>query len=211
MIDRTEVSDEFRDSQAATEKQIAFVRTLKAERDLSGLDVATRDWVDEIELDCRLEELNKTQISRLIEKLLALPRKPAVQTVEHPVPAGRYAIENNDGELRFYKVWISPDTTRIIVYVEHGPDNSRLPWQAAIIILHKIAEVGIREAAIRYGIEIGACSKCGRRLTNRISRELGIGPVCGGRMFGGDGWKDEVKAKRAEISARGEDPDEDIN
>jgi hypothetical protein len=59
-------------------------------------------------------------------------------------------------------------------------------------------------------MEIRACSNCGRRLTNRISRELGIGPICGGRMFGGDEWADEVKAKRAEIVARGEDPDEEL-
>ena len=64
-------------------------------------------------------------------------------------------------------------------------------------------------AAIRFGMEIGACSNCGRRLTNTISRELGIGPVCGGRLFG-DTFKAEVKSKRAEIIARGDDPDAEV-
>jgi hypothetical protein len=30
-------------------------------------------------------------------------------------------------------------------------------------------------------------------------------------MFGGDEWSAEVKAKRAEIVARGEDPDEELD
>lgn len=33
-------------------------------------------------------------------------------------------------------------------------------------------------AAIRYGKETGACSCCGRELTNPQSIELGIGPIC---------------------------------
>jgi hypothetical protein len=59
-------------------------------------------------------------------------------------------------------------------------------------------------------MEIGSCSNCGRRLTNTISRELGIGPVCGGRMFG-EAFKVEVSEKRAEITARGDNPDEELS
>lgn len=33
-------------------------------------------------------------------------------------------------------------------------------------------------AAIRYGRETGRCACCGRELTNEISVEMGIGPVC---------------------------------
>jgi hypothetical protein len=33
-------------------------------------------------------------------------------------------------------------------------------------------------AAIAYGRETGTCSCCGRELTNKISIELGIGPIC---------------------------------
>lgn len=36
-------------------------------------------------------------------------------------------------------------------------------------------------AAIAYGRETGTCSCCGAELTNKISIELGIGPICRGR------------------------------
>lgn len=34
------------------------------------------------------------------------------------------------------------------------------------------------EAAVRFGQRTGTCSCCGRKLTNKISIDLGIGPVC---------------------------------
>src|SRR5262249_50747865 len=129
------------------------------------------------------------------------------------LPPGRYAIENAEGELRFYHRWQGKredNKDRFALYVCHGPEESRLPRPAQVAIAAKILAAGVRESAIRYGLEIGECSNCGRRLTNRISRELGIGPICGGRMFGDDGWKDEVKAARAAIVARGDDPDEEL-
>lgn len=42
-----------------------------------------------------------------------------------------------------------------------------------------------REAAIRYGQRTGRCACCGRALTNHQSIELGIGPICATRWFGG--------------------------
>jgi len=134
------------------------------------------------------------------------------QRFEMEVPSGRYAVDNDQGELRFYNVWVSRDKMRLNVYVAHGPEDSNLKYQQTVMgVLRKIKDAGIREAAIRYGMEIGSCSNCGRRLTNRISRELGIGPICGGRMFGEADWKDEVKTKRQEIMLRGEDPDEELD
>ena len=159
--------------------------------------------------------MSKTKASELITWFLTRPDKPRdVKTMNdyhlRTLPAGRYAIENNDGELRFYKKWVSKDDKRHSLYVQHGPDESSLPRPAQEAIATKIMLVGVRKCAIRYGMEIGECSHCGRRLTNRISRELGIGPICGGRMFG-DEFKVEVKQKRDEIISCGDNPDEDVN
>lgn len=166
--------------------------------------------------------MTKSKASELIDWFLKLPNKPKpVQTHNNvsqgyntpslaALPAGRYAIENNDGELRFYQVWESSNKAAKRLYVQHSDDTSKLPMRAQEAIAQKIIAVGIRECAIRYGMEIGSCSNCGRTLTNRISRELGIGPICGGRMFGGE-WREEVKQARATIIARGEDPDEELS
>lgn len=40
------------------------------------------------------------------------------------------------------------------------------------------------EAARAYGLAFGICSCCGRKLTNKLSIELGIGPICRERF----GW-----------------------
>jgi hypothetical protein len=45
--------------------------------------------------------------------------------------------------------------------------------------LHRIAADPM-EAAVRYGQKTGKCSCCGRKLTNKVSIEMGIGPICAG-------------------------------
>lgn len=155
--------------------------------------------------------MSKTKASELITWFLTKPKKPQpAKWASNPdVPAGRYAVENVEGELRFYQVWRPKDNQSVFrLYVLHGPDSSLVPFSAQRSIMDKIG-ADIRKAAIRFGMEIGSCSNCGRRLTNTISRELGIGPVCGGRLFG-DTFKAEVKSKRAEIIARGDDPDAEV-
>jgi len=169
--------------------------------------------------------MSMKKASELIDWFLKQPDKPRetittegveTNTALHGLPPGRYALPKagtklEDNELRFYQCWESRDKQAKRLYVLFGPSGSQMPYNAQMNVAKMIIKDGIRECAIRYGMEIGSCSNCGRRLTNRISRELGIGPVCGGRMFGGDEWSEEVKAKRAEIRARGEDPDEELS
>jgi hypothetical protein len=40
------------------------------------------------------------------------------------------------------------------------------------------------EAAVAFGRLTGNCSCCGRTLSNKLSVELGIGPICRGKFFG---------------------------
>lgn len=53
-------------------------------------------------------------------------------------------------------------------FTEHGD---------AATALALIAENPL-EAAVRYGRKTGKCACCGRELTNKLSIELGIGPIC---------------------------------
>lgn len=144
------------------------------------------------------------------------PRRESTETLPGPdaVPAGRYAVENGDGELRFYRVARSKrNPARVWLHVQHGPSESEVPfsWQGYRTILESIAQ-DARGAAVRYGREIGACSSCGKRLTNALSRELGIGPVCGGRFYAEDGdeWKGIKDTARKRLREMGIDPDADL-
>lgn len=40
------------------------------------------------------------------------------------------------------------------------------------------------ETSVAYGRAFGSCSVCSRTLTNALSIELGIGPICRGNFFG---------------------------
>jgi len=168
--------------------------------------------------------MSLAKASELITWFLKQPDKPQETVVSNGVetstalsalPPGRYALPKagttlEDNELRFYHCWESRDKQAKRLYVLFGPSGSKMPYPAQMSVAQMIIKEGIRECAIRYGKEIGSCSNCGRRLTNRISRELGIGPVCGGRMFGGDEWSAEIHAAIDRIRERGEDPDEEI-
>lgn len=158
--------------------------------------------------------LSKDDASKAISWLLDQPRKDGGSIDRAPaapdpevLPAGRYAIENEEGDLRFYKLWRGDrKPTYFKLYVLHGPDDSEVPFRSALSILGKIVEAGPGECAIRFGHEIGECSTCGARLTNNLSRELGIGPVCGGRFYPDETWTERKAEARADLRARGIDP-----
>ena len=154
-----------------TPKQASFARTLLAER--------VHTYGDDADLDT----LTRAQASELIEELLTMPRKPETATL---VPAGRYAIADNNGEVRFVKVERPGPNSRwsgwTFVSLQAGDDFYPVRNRDnRASILHAIA-LDPREAMLRYGREIGACGHCGRTLTDAESRAAGIGPVCAGKV-----------------------------
>ncbi|ABE67463.1 hypothetical protein PBI_QYRZULA_43 [Mycobacterium phage Qyrzula] len=139
--------------------------------------------------------LTKAGASKMIEWLTGLPK---AATAEAPkakaaasdlpsaevVPAGRYAIDTNDGAVNgvaFYKV-DRPETGKwagyVFVKLLVSDSEQRMSFAASKAVLNRIAEVGAEAASARYGHEIGRCGICDRTLTNDESRARGIGPVC---------------------------------
>jgi len=166
---------------AATDRQLSFINSLLAEREI-GDDHAAR-------LRRMIEngELSKRVASDGIEWLKRQPAKnvttTTVQTPTADVPAGRYAIEI-DGTVKFYRVdkptegrWAG----RTFVSVQASDDFHPVRGAAANPILRAIA-VDPKAATIRYGHALGVCGQCGRTLTNEESIAAGIGPICAGRL-----------------------------
>jgi hypothetical protein len=213
-------------SSPITEKQQAFILRLLDERDLSAVPDSERHprYTDTIDtLKATVPMLSKQEASEWISSLLKFPemkssasKVPATPEDNYGIPSqdklptGRYAIDSADGELTFYRVWRGtkrPDYVKL--YVLHGPDETEIPFgKGMVTILQAIAQ-DAGAAAIRYGHEIGHCSQCNLRLTNRVSRALGIGPICGGRFYA-DEWKSVVHGARESIKAQGLDPDENV-
>lgn len=112
-------------------------------------------------------------------------RRRMVERLNGRVPAGRYAITGDDGTTDFYVVDFADSgawTGCVFVTLHTGGGDQLMNPKASAKILGKIIEVGAREASLRYGRELGHCGVCGRELTNEDSRELGIGPVCAGKL-----------------------------
>jgi hypothetical protein len=148
--------------------------------------------------------------AQIASYLRGMERRQPRQRPDLPaVPDGRYAVDSAEGELRFYRV-VNRDG-KVYLHVQHGGNESDVHFSAYQAILRSIVEAGPREAALRYGQEIGCCARCGTRLTNRLSRELNIGPICGGHWYEDESeWRSVRSAAREAIIARGEDPNENV-
>lgn len=176
-----------------TDRQIGFINDLLEQRDLSA-EQRPRYLARLIELAMNrapIEDMNRVQASALIDTLLDLPKRnvtvPVRGSAEIDVPAGRYAVDAADGTLMFVKVdrptegrWAG----RVFVSRQLSDELVRMPRAHQEAVLDAIRADGPRQAAIRYGRELGKCSVCDRTLTNEESRAAGIGPICAGR----NGW-----------------------
>jgi hypothetical protein len=108
---------------------------------------------------------------------------------ERGVLSGSYGVDtSNDSrysnDTSFFKVWANREYGRgwgVQLYVSDDTRRVRLSYEAQVDAIKRIA--ADPDAASRlFGLEFKRCGVCGRGLTNDISRELGIGPVCRERV-----------------------------
>lgn len=103
----------------------------------------------------------------------------AVVKTRPEVADGRYAVEDEDGTLKFYKLKNGRKAGYVFLDVQASDDWFAIRNPRRIdAVLAAIVEAGELNAARRYGIELGKCSRCGRTLTDETSRAYGIGPDC---------------------------------
>lgn len=110
------------------------------------------------------------------------------QTLAKPlVPFERFATTGEDGSTDFWRVfeYTRQSDGRTFLTLRHvvgGTGESgvftKMAPEAMVTVARKIHAQGIKESAQRYGRELGRCSDCNRTLTDAMSREMGIGPVC---------------------------------
>lgn len=175
----------YRNLYPATDKQLALVRKLMNERVIS--EDLRIDVLFELE---QPDGPGKSAVSSLIEDLLAAP-KP-VGSVNHSiaknpdVPAGRYAVTDRMGVLRFVRVdrptegrWKGMTFVKLQVSDDFVPMHKDQRDKVLALIA-----ADPEAASKRYGHEIGSCGICGRTLTDAVSISNGIGPVCAAKV----GW-----------------------
>jgi len=173
-----------------SDRQRVYIADLCSERGLEIPNVRTR-----------------SEASDLITKLKSTPRFPQGVVIEWVVikedpktgiregyfalrlaaeggtliPVGKYALENaptnTENDVSFWSVWVNDAGTVWRLKQVVGPNLENVPQAAILGILRRIGDDPEAAMAL-YGHHIGQCGACGRRLTNELSRRLGIGPIC---------------------------------
>jgi len=118
-----------------------------------------------------------------------LPEPPAKRTYDPrgaDVPEGYYAVPSRTGknDLDFYHVDVGREGgrwagMRFVGRVLGGggkPIKVSRTEQADALV--RIQHYGIDESRARFGQAVGQCGRCGRSLTDAVSRAIGIGPEC---------------------------------
>jgi uncharacterized protein DUF6011 len=174
-------------SDLVTEKQAAWMVSIAETKD--GI---TDEMVKSLAV--RLEQgFARSAASAFITKYKDLPTRAQVTArneAVHPgasdeeikaatVAAGRYALVK-DGVTKFYRVSLGKGQWAGRTFVNAQASDEQYPIRNTTERERILAEIAVNpaEAAQRYGVELGKCSRCGRTLTDETSRALGIGPEC---------------------------------
>jgi hypothetical protein len=196
----------------ATPPQIGYIKGLVESRD------TPESWLLKIKELMEAEGgLKKGDAGNIIKHLKARPLKPDAdnKSINKPtindVPPGRYAVQTGQdaNDISYYRVKEVGQDSKYRIFQIAGPSEHLLKGQAAKDAIKRIIRFGLGDAAVLYGRTIGRCSQCNTRITNRLSRELGIGPICGGRVYGGS-WERRVNSARSALQERGLDPTENV-
>jgi len=181
----------------ASERQVAYIKSLASSKDLSTLDEQT---LAALNTDSFLENLTNNEVDNILGILKQLPKPtpptnptnpdaptPPVGPLSEGVAKGRYFI-------------VDPvDNVEKFIHVEKPEPPSRWAGYTFIKVrasddLYPIKDKAHREAILteiakdpvtamnEYGIRLGVCGMCGRTLTQRDSRLRGMGPICAGKV-----------------------------
>ena len=158
-----------------TAPQISYLTSLAAARIVPS-------WVADFLAKAEVGVSDGREASKCIDTLKAQPFKPlALPKVELPretVPVGFYFLENE-----VYKVKASkndPTGTRRYAYIfkTDGTNKGHYDYEkGAIYRLTPAHQITVEQAA-RIGHATGVCCICGRELSDPVSVQNGIGPVC---------------------------------
>lgn len=181
----------------ASDKQVALVKKLIAEKDVTATLFNAPAWVDGIEIDGKLvhpaDHMTKREASEIIDALFKCPRKGAPVRVGSGPVEGMHFIDgqvikvqravHGSGNL-YAKVLV------ILVPAELAEDGTvltpaeaKFEYAPGVVNRTSTETLMTREDGAKFGRLYGMCVKCAATLTDEESIERGMGPVCAGK-----GW-----------------------
>lgn len=113
--------------------------------------------------------------------------QPAAQAAPKPAEPTSEPEKLGDGYYKYegiiYKVQWNLSRTHLYAK-ELNPDDGKWIYAPGMLTYLRPEHRLTQEQAAEFGKLYGICCICGRTLTNEVSIEAGIGPVCAGKVFG---------------------------
>lgn len=186
---RTPVPEEFAGGGArmATPPQLAFIQNLANERKLDGIHPRdpqgrTNGAVLQARLDAN--DITFDEAKAYIPWLKGQPFKTETERGTAEIPDGYYAVqmEGHKNEHSFYRFRTGRKGTRWegVQFMDMvvGPRYEKTTREQRRVVELAIKAAGVVDCQKRYGQLIGRCGRCNYRLTDDLSREIGLGPHC---------------------------------
>lgn len=181
----------------ASDKSLAYMRSLARDRDTSSL-VSTMPsaWLNVFRYVIGGNDIvAQSDVSKFIDALKKCPTREQVEASHHmdyiAERVTRKQQELTDGMYRshrdiIYKVYHTQTGQQVAKrLVDDYPNGWKFKYEgkAPLHFLKPTERMSIDDA-MEFGKIYGQCCMCGRTLTDELSIEMGIGPVCGKREFG---------------------------
>lgn len=172
-------------SKAATDKQKAFLNSLREQLGLPALPDynGTKKDASQAISDHLIDvELAKKEGRWIAPRKAEAPAATEIKFSE--IQPGYYAVKSLSGnnDLDFFWVTVPENgkwkSYRFVKRIVGGHSPIWMPKSAQMAALKAIAGTDAAKAQKLFAQELGRCYRCGKTLTDDISRELGIGPVC---------------------------------
>lgn len=159
----------------ATTAQVNFIKRLIEEKDITG--TAFSAWTDEV-----FNTVSTRDASNAIDMLKRLPRKQVATVAQaEPLTAGMYRVGDD-----IFKVQVAVHGSGNLyakrLVVNGVGEKASFEYAPGVVRTLTQADRMSLEDAKAFGALYGTCCVCGRVLTNEVSIEAGIGPVCSGRL-----------------------------
>lgn len=164
----------------ATEKQMSLAQALGRER----VRLAEFKDLPQKDYELHIAGLKRRAISEFIGEMLKQPYlEESAKAIFERLSNGKYALSNQDDEdVRFYA--ITGDNPRRLYELTGGAGDFKFQRiYRPVGILKRIAADPVAAFAL-FGIKVGKCGKCGSPLTQKHTRERGIGDTCYAKMTG---------------------------
>lgn len=155
-------------------KQMSLAQALGSER----VRLPEHADMEQKEYELMIAGLSRSDMGKFLDKMLKQPHAGLSRDdLFEKIPNGKYALRNiDDDDIRFYVV--SGTRRRMLCELIGAPGEFR---QQRIYrsekILKRIADDPVAAFAL-YGLNVGMCGRCGSPLTQKHTRERGIGDTC---------------------------------